>query len=122
MTVSIHPAFSQGSTSSRNDSARLGAIRRKCHSALPFVVLSSWLPETILGQCLRRRKRFMVLRNRELKEPQAVAVLCDERAHALAWTFPLDRLARTSGIDPAEFERACHDEAWGCVYSRVWRK
>jgi hypothetical protein len=20
-----------------------------------------------------------------------------------------------------EFERACHDEAWGCAYSRVWR-
>ena len=23
--------------------------------------------------------------------------------------------------DPVEFERACHDEAWGCAYSRVWR-
>ena len=22
---------------------------------------------------------------------------------------------------PEEFERACHDEAWGCAYSRVWR-
>ena len=22
---------------------------------------------------------------------------------------------------PVEFERACHDEAWGCAYSRVWR-
>lgn len=27
----------------------------------------------------------------------------------------------TPGIDPVEFDRACHDEAWGCAYSRVWR-
>ena len=25
------------------------------------------------------------------------------------------------GLDPLEFDRACHDEAWGCAYSRVWR-
>jgi hypothetical protein len=24
-------------------------------------------------------------------------------------------------LEPGEFERACHDEAWGCAYSRVWR-
>jgi hypothetical protein len=28
---------------------------------------------------------------------------------------------KTPGIDPAEFDRASHDEAWGCAYSRVWR-
>jgi hypothetical protein len=30
-------------------------------------------------------------------------------------------LAKTPGLDPVEFDRACHDEAWGCAYSRVWR-
>jgi len=25
--------------------------------------------------------------------------------------FSLDRLAKTPGIDPVEFDRACHDEA-----------
>jgi hypothetical protein len=34
-------------------------------------------------------------------------------AHALAWNFSLDRLAKTPGINPVEFDRACHDEAWG---------
>jgi len=39
----------------------------------------------------------------------------------LAWNFSLDRLAKLPEVDPAEFDRACHDEAWGCAYSRVWR-
>jgi hypothetical protein len=63
----------------------------------------------------------MVLLNRELKEPPPVEVLCHEWAHALAWNFTLDRMSRTPGIDPVEFDRASHDEAWGCAYSRVWR-
>jgi hypothetical protein len=48
-------------------------------------------------------------------------VLCHEWAHALAWNYSPDRLARTLSIEPAEFDRASHDEAWGCAYSRVWR-
>ncbi len=44
---------------------------------------------------------------------QAVEVYCHEWAHASAWNFTLDRLSKTPGIDPAEFDRACHDEAWG---------
>jgi hypothetical protein len=99
----------------------LAGLRRGCPPALPVVVRASWLPETILGQCLRRDKRFVVQLNRDLGEPQAVEVLCHEWAHALAWNFSLDRLAKTPGLDPVEFDRACHDEAWGCAYSRVWR-
>ncbi len=53
--------------------------------------------------------------------PQAVEVLCHEWAHALAWNFTLDRLFKMRGLDPVVFDRACHDEAWGCAYSRVWR-
>jgi len=48
-------------------------------------------------------------------------VLCHEWAHALAWNFAVDRLINAPDTDPVEFERACHDEAWGCAYSRVWR-
>ena len=48
-------------------------------------------------------------------------MLCHEWAHALAWNFSLDRLAKSPGVDPAVFDRACYDEAWGCAYSRVWR-
>ncbi len=99
----------------------LAGLRDRCPPALPVVIRTSWLPETILGQCLRRDKRFVVQLNRDLVEPQAVEVLCHEWAHALAWNFSLDRLAKTPGINPVEFDRACHDEAWGCAYSRVWR-
>ena len=99
----------------------LAGLRRECPPALPVVVWASWLPETILGQCLRRDKRFVVQLNRDLGEPQAVEVLCHEWSHALAWSFSLDRLSKTPGLDPVEFDRACHDEAWGCAYSRVWR-
>ncbi|GDX95576.1 hypothetical protein LBMAG47_12400 [Planctomycetia bacterium] len=88
---------------------------------MPVVVRASQLSETVLGQCVRRRKRFVVLLNDQMGEPQAVEVLCHEWAHALAWNYSLDRLAKTPGLDPAEFDRASHDEAWGCAYSRVWR-
>ena len=56
-----------------------------------------------------------------MEEPQAVECLLHEWAHALAWNFSLDRLSKMPGVDPAVFDRACHDEAWGCAYSRVWR-
>lgn len=99
----------------------LAGLRARCPTAMPVVVRTSWLPDTILGQCVRRRHRFVVRLNDRMGEPQAVEVLCHEWAHALAWNFSLDRLVKTPGIDPVEFDRACHDEAWGCAYSRVWR-
>ena len=99
----------------------LAGLRQECPPALPVVVRASWLPETILGQCLRRDKRFVVLLNDKMGEPQAVEVLCHEWAHALAWNFAVDRLINAPDTDPVAFERACHDEAWGCAYSRVWR-
>ena len=40
---------------------------------------------------------------------------------ALAWNFAVDRLVNEPDIDPVALERACHDEAWGCAYARVWR-
>jgi len=59
-------------------------LRRECPPAFPVVVRASWLPETILGQCLRRDKRYVVQLNRDLGEPQAVEVLCYEWTYALA--------------------------------------
>jgi hypothetical protein len=44
-----------------------------------------------------------------------------ESRHPLASNFLIDRLAKTLGINPVEFDRVCHDEAWDCGYSRVWR-
>jgi len=63
----------------------------------------------------------VVLLKHRMGEPQAVDVLCHTWAHALAWNYSLDRLAKKPGVDPVEFDRACHDEAWGCAYSWAWR-
>ena len=59
--------------------------------------------------------------NQDMTQDAAVETLCHEWAHVMSWSFWLDRLARQLDVDPAEFERASHDEAWGCAYSRVWR-
>ena len=101
--------------------ATLADLRRRCPAALPVVVRMARLADTILGECIRRRKRFVVRLNNSMGENQAIDVLLHEWGHALAWNYSLDRLSRTPGIDPAEFEQASHDEAWGCAYARVWR-
>jgi hypothetical protein len=99
----------------------LAGLRQRCPTAMPVIVRTSWLPATILGQCIRRPHRFVVQLNGRMEEDQAVEVLCHEWAHALAWNYSLDRMARSLNLDPAEFDRASHDEAWGCAYARVWR-
>lgn len=53
-------------------------------------------------------------------EPQAIKALCHEWAHAPAWNFTLDRLINAPDTDTVAFERACHDEAWGCAYSQAY--
>ena len=67
------------------------------------------------------KKRFVVLLGDEIGEPQATEVLCHEWAHVLAWNFSIERIANSPDTDPVIFEHACHDETWGCTYSRVWR-
>jgi len=79
------------------------------------------MPGTILGQCGRKKSRFVIRLNNHMRLDEAVETLLHEWAHALAWNFTLDKLSRQPGLDPAEFDRASHDEAWGCAYSRVWR-
>ena len=53
----------------------------------------------------------------QMGEPQAVECLLHEWGHALARSFSLERLSKLPGLDPAEFDRACHDEAWGLSLS-----
>ena len=48
----------------------LVGLRLQCPTAMPVVVRASALPETILGQCVRRRRRFVVkLNDRMVWEP-----------------------------------------------------
>ena len=64
-----------------------------------------WLPDTLLGQCMRRPQRFVVLLNDQLAEEQAVEVLCHAWAHALTRNHSLDRMAQSPDLDRATFDR-----------------
>ena len=105
----------------RSFAATLAYLREKCVTAQPVIVRTSWLPPDTLGECVRRKRRFVVRLNRAMNESQATETLLHEWAHALAWNYSLDRMARDPDVDPELFEAASHDEAWGCAYSRVWR-
>lgn len=99
----------------------LEALRQQCPAAKPVIVRTSWMPGDVLGECVRRRARFVIRLNNKLRQDQAVETLLHEWAHALAWNYSLDRLAKEPGVSPELFDAASHDEAWGCAYSRVWR-
>lgn len=99
----------------------LRLLRWDCPPAKPVVVRTSWLPADTLGECVRRQHRFVIRLNRAMNENQAVETLLHEWAHALAWNYSLDRMARDPDVDRELFEAASHDEAWGCAFSRVWR-
>lgn len=96
-------------------------LRKGCPPAMPVVVLFSKLPDTVLGNCGRRNKRFVIRLNKRMGECQACDVLVHEWAHAVAWNYSLDALAKAKPNNPAAFDLVSHDETWGCAYSRAWR-
>jgi len=97
----------------------LAALRKLCPPAMPVLVKFSKLPANKLGQCARRRARFVIHLNSELSQNQAIDVLIHEWAHALAWNYSLDKLVKTASREL--FDEVSHDETWGCAYSRVYR-
>ena len=99
----------------------VGHMRLTLPPAKPVVVRAATLDPGLLGTCARRPERFVIRRNKALTDAEATETLLHEWAHALAWSFTLDRLARTLDTTREAFEAAAHDEAWGCAYSRVWR-
>jgi hypothetical protein len=101
--------------------ALLGHLRESCPAGKPVVVRTAWLDQDTAGECSRRAERFVIRLNRDLDEQMATDTLLHEWAHALAWNFRLDKLARAGKTSSEEFQSAAHDEAWGCAYSRVWR-
>lgn len=76
---------------------------------------------TTLGECIRRPSRFVFRLNNRLDEQGAIERILHEWAHALAWNYSRDSLAKQPNIDSDEFDRDCHDESWGVAYSRLWR-
>lgn len=99
----------------------LAGLRKHCPAAMPVIVRTSRLPGDTLGRCARRKFRFVIMLNSALVEHEAVDTLLHEWAHALSWHLVLDRLATDAVLDPEVFQKASHDELWGCAYSRVWR-
>lgn len=99
----------------------LGHLRVHLPAAQPVVVRTSWLADETLGECVRRPKKFVIRLNDELTEHLAIEVLCHEWAHALAWNYAIESLAKQPEVTPEQFEAEAHGEAWGCAYSRVWR-
>lgn len=99
----------------------LRCLRRDCPTADSVVVRTSTLTSDVLGECVRRKNRFVIRLNRRMGEEQATETLLHEWAHALAWNFSLDSLAKSPNVDRELFDYVSHDEAWGCAYSRVWR-
>lgn len=96
-------------------------LRKLCPTGKPVVIRTAWLPKTTLGECIRRPSRFVIRLNNRLDEQGAIETVLHEWGHALAWNYSLDSLAKQPDVDRDEFERASHDEAWGCAYARVWR-
>jgi hypothetical protein len=96
-------------------------LRELCPTGKPVVIRTAWLPSTTLGECIRRPSRFVIRLNHRLDEQGAIETVLHEWGHALAWNYSLDSLAKQPDVDRDKFERASHDEAWGCAYARVWR-
>ena len=101
--------------------AVLGHLRHECPPAMPVVVRTSQMPPTLAGECRVRPNRFVIRLSDTMSQEEAIQTLVHEWAHALAWNYTLDRLMVSPGMTDEVFQLACHDEAWGCAYSRVWR-
>ena len=99
----------------------VAGLRKLCPTGKPVIVRTARLPPTTLGECIRRPARFVIRLNNRLDEQGAIETVLHEWAHALAWNYSLDSLAKQPDTDREEFDRASHDEAWGVAYSRVWR-
>lgn len=67
------------------------------------------------GLCIRERKSFLILINRELDESMAIETLLHEWAHARSWTLLHDQLENDA------FQDFCHNAMWGVAYSEVYR-
>ena len=123
--ASLTGTFSSGSFLTRKgfDEFRrvVSRLRKLCPTGKPVVIRTAWLPKTTLGECIRRPSRFVIRLNNRLDEQGAIETVLHEWGHALAWNYSLDSLAKQPDVDRDEFERASHDEAWGCAYARVWR-
>ena len=103
----------------------LAMLREDLPPAHPVVirtkVFRESFPAMTFGECVRRPERFVIRLNTKMDQNMAIETLLHEWAHALAWNYSLDRLARDPDVTQEKFEAASHDEAWGCAYSRVWR-
>jgi|LakMenEpi03Aug12_release.lakeMendotaPanAssembly.Ray.scaffolds.fasta_scaffold277904_2 hypothetical protein len=99
----------------------LAYLEKLCPPPMPVRLSFSYMHDTMLGQCQRKKKYFLIRLNKFMNQFQSADVLVHEWAHALAWNYALDRLVANPDTTPEEFETASHDEVWGCAYARTYR-
>jgi hypothetical protein len=99
----------------------LTGLHVDCPAPLPVEVRSGRTAAHVLGNCRRDRQKFVIRISNLATEATATDTLLHEWAHALAWNFEIDRMARSRGITDQEFQAASHGPAWGVAYSQVWQ-
>jgi len=104
----------------RSFNSTLERLRELCPPGQPVDIKFTAL-KRCLGHCCRRGSRFQICISRVLDEEAAIETLIHEWAHALAWNYSIDRLARAKGISATDFDRESHGPAWGVAYSVVYQ-
>jgi hypothetical protein len=102
----------------------VAGLREFCPAAYPVVVRTSSVPANVEGFAKRNENRFVIHLDRNLTEVAAVNVLIHEWAHCVAWNLLVDRAIdeySAGKLTWPEFERACHDAAFGVAFAAVWR-
>ena len=98
-------------------------LRRLCPPAFPVVVRTSVVPPDLDGLAKRRRNRFVIHLDHNLRQDAAISVLLHEWAHCRSWSLMLDKAADDAAagrMSPEEFELVSHDGSFGVAFAEIW--
>jgi len=101
----------------------LADLRRLCPSAFPVVLRTSEVPPDLDGFAKRRRNRFVIHLDHNLRQEAAISVLLHEWAHCRSWSLMLDKAADETAagrMSPEEFELVSHDGSFGVAFAEIW--
>ena len=101
----------------------LADLRRLCPPAFPVVVRTSEVPPDLDGLAKRRRNRFVIHLDHNLRQEAAISVLLHEWAHCRSWSLMLDKAADETAagrMSPEEFEIVSHDGSFGVAFAEIW--
>jgi hypothetical protein len=99
-------------------------LRVHCPPAYPVLVRAGKTPPNIDGFCVRRDRKFVITIDHGLGVDCVINCLLHEWAHALGWTYLLDKAADEFAaglIGPHEFDDVAHGPEFGIAYATCWR-